>query len=87
MAKEFDLGKHEIDLIPIRKAARMCGFKGSESLRRAIDLKELPAFKLNARVIVVPRVSLIRWIKEHRLREPVSRNLDTLDAYEDDGEE
>jgi excisionase family DNA binding protein len=58
----------ETDLITMQEAAEICRFKGVTAIREAIRRRELPAFKVNRRHILIPRSAFIKWMNAKKLR-------------------
>jgi excisionase family DNA binding protein len=58
----------ETDLITMQEAADICRLKGVWMIRNAIRRRELPAFRMSHRHILIPRAAFNKWMQAKRFR-------------------
>jgi helix-turn-helix protein len=52
----------DLDFITLKEAARICRYKRTDVIRKAIKRREIPVLPMSVRHILVPREAVIKWM-------------------------
>jgi excisionase family DNA binding protein len=58
----------DTDLITMQEAATICRLKGVFAIRKAIRRRELPAFRISHRHVLIPRAAFYKWMESRKVR-------------------